>query len=265
MLPVDTAQVGPKLVMAAEKPAILLVHDAFYRPEHYDAVLDPLRDKGYKVVAPSLPTTGETPGTTYTDDVDVINQDLQPLLDQGKEVIIVAHGFGTLPASQCVEGESIAERVDCGFGGGVRHYINVCGLAYPYKGRSILGTESDFPIQEYHHEEDGLIHLLDTAKPILCSDLTTEQVDSIWPTLVKTHSSENINSFPKFVDMEFRCPKTYVFCEADVALATEYQAYFVGVGEYDDVIRIPAGHSPFLQMPEKMVKIICDISDKAQL
>lgn len=257
-----TARVERKLTMAAEKPVILLVHDAFHRPEHYEAVLGPLRDKGYTVVAPSLPTTGENPGTTFIDDMAVINQDLQPLLDQGKEVIIAAHGFGTLPASQCVEGESVAERTDCGLEGGIRHYINVCGLAYPYKGRSILGTESDFPIQEYHLEEDGLIHLLDTAKPILYNDLTAEQVDSIWPTIIKTHSSENIHSFPNFVDMEFHSPKTYIFCENDIALATEYQAYFVGVGEYDDVIRIPAGHSPWIKMPDQMVKIICDIAEK---
>lgn len=248
--------------MATEKPAILLVHDAFHRPEHYEPVLAPLREKGYIVVAPSLPTTGETPGTTYVEDMEVIMQDLQPLFDQGREVIIVAHGFGALPASQCVEGESVVERVDCGLGGGIRHYINVCGLVYPYKGKNILGTESDFPLQEYHEEVDGLIHLLDTAKPVLFSDLTMEQIDSIWPTVVKTHSSENFHSFPQFVDMEFHSPKTYVFCEDDIALATEYQAYFIGVGEYNDVIRIPSGHSPFLKMPEEMVRIISEISER---
>lgn len=246
-----------------EKPALLLVHDAFHRPEHYEPVLGPLRAQGYTVVAPSLPTTGTNPGTTYAQDVAVLDQHLRPLLDRGAEVVIVAHGFGALPASQCVEGESVAERADCGLAGGIRHYINVCGLAYPHKGRSILGTDSDFPVQAYHRErDDGLVYLLDTAKSVLYSDLPADQVDRLWPTLVKTHSSDNIHSFPKFVDMEFRSPKTYVFCEADVALATEYQAYFVGVGEYDDVIRIPSGHSPFLKMPGEMVKIICDIAEK---
>lgn len=249
--------------MATEKPALLLIHDAFHQPQHYEAVLEPLREQGYTVVAPSLPTTGPDPaGMTYIQDVAVIDQHLQPLFDQGREVVIVAHGFGALPASQCVEGESVAERADCGLSGGVRHYVNVCGLAYPYKGRSILGTDSDFPIQAYHHEADGLVRLLDTAKAVLYSDLPPDQVDRVWPTLVKTHSSDNIHSFPKFVDMEFRSPKTYVFCEDDVALATEYQAYFIGVGEYDDVIRIPSGHAPFLKMPDEMVRIIRDIAER---
>lgn len=253
------------------KPAIVLVHDAFHQPHHYEATLRPLRERGFTVAAPALPTTGARPGTAYQDDVAVLmHEALQPLLDQGRDVVLVAHGFGALPASQCVEGEAVAERADCGLAGGVCHYVNVCGLAYPHKGRSILGTESDFPLQPYHRDDaddggggggGGLVHLLETARPVLYSDLAPDLVDRLWPTVVKTHSSDNIHSFPNFVDREVRCAKTYVLCEHDQALATEYQAYFVGVGEYDHVVRIPAGHWPFLNMPDKMVDIICQIAE----
>lgn len=43
--------------------------------------------------------------------------------------------------------------------------------------------------------------------------------------MVKTHSQKSFNGRPKFVDKEIRVPKTYVFCEEDVALSTQYQAY----------------------------------------
>lgn len=106
------------------------------------------------------------------------------------------------------------------------------------------------------------MHLLDTAKPIFYNDLTTQQIEEVWPSVVKTHSLRNFNSFPEFVDKEINIPKTYVFCENDVALPIEYQAFFVGHGCYEDVIRIPSGHFPFLKMPEKMVEVICEVTGR---
>ncbi|KAG6356439.1 hypothetical protein INS49_015827 [Diaporthe citri] len=193
--------------MAADKPVILLVHGAFYQPVHYQEVLDQLRDRGFTVEAPALPTTGTNPELTYVDDVEVINETLLPILDAGREVIMVAHSSGTLPASHCIEGESVAERAECDLKGGIRHYIN-----------------------EFHYVEDGIIHLLDSAKPTFYNDLPIEKIEKIWPTMMKTHSQMNWNSRPIFIDEEITVPKTYVFCENDIALPTEYQAYFIGVG-----------------------------------
>lgn len=139
--------------MAADKPVILLVHGAFYQPVHYQEVADKLREGGFTVEIPALPTTGTNPGLTYADDVDVINKTLHPFLDDGREVVIVAHSSGALPASHCVEGESVAERAECGLKGGIRHYINICGLAYPRPGKNFLGNEYDSPLQEFHDVE----------------------------------------------------------------------------------------------------------------
>ncbi|KAL1852436.1 hypothetical protein Daus18300_012195 [Diaporthe australafricana] len=248
--------------MAPDKPVILLVHGAFYQPIHYNEVLGKLREKGFAVAAPALPTTGTNPDLTYEDDVEVINKTLLKFLDDGKEVIVVAHSTGALPASHCIEGESVAERAECGLKGGIRHYINVCGLAYPRRGKCFLGKEDDSPLQEYHFVKDGIIHLLDIAKPTFFNDLPSEQIDQMWPTMIKTHSLLNWDSRPKFIDQEITVPKTYVFCENDIALPTEYQAYFIGVGGYEDVIRVQSGHSPFFKIPDRMLEIICGIAEK---
>ncbi|KAK7728783.1 hypothetical protein SLS63_006391 [Diaporthe eres] len=202
------------------------------------------------------------PELTYVDDVEVINETLQPILDAGREVIMVAHSSGTLPASHCIEGESVAERAECGLKGGIQHYINVCGLAYPRRGKNFLGRGGDTPLQEFHNVEDGIIHLLDSAKATFYNDLPIEKTEKIWPTMMKSHSQMNWNSRPRFIDEEITVSKTYVFCENDIALPTEYQAYFVGVGGYEDVIRVQSGHSPFLTIPEQMIEIIWKIAQK---
>ncbi|KUI71526.1 Putative methylesterase 6 [Cytospora mali] len=248
--------------MASDKPVILLVHEAFHRPVHYEEVLSALRAKGFAVAAPELPTTGTDPRLTYEDDVAAVGAVLEPLLNEGREVVIVAHSFGSLPASHCIEGESVAERAECGLKGGIKHYINVCGLAYPRRGRNIVGAEDECPLQDYHLIQDGLIHIQDSAKTVLHSDLRPEQVEDIWKTIVKTHSQKNFNSHPKFVDKEIRVPKTYVFCEDDLALPMEYQTYFIRVGGYEHVIRVPSGHFPFLKIPVRMVEIISGIAER---
>lgn len=136
--------------METKKPVILLVHAAFHRPIHYESVLSTLRDRGFTVVAPELPTTGDDPSLTYADDIAVLERVLQPLFERGREVVMVAHDFGALPASHCIEGESVAERRECGLAGGIRHYVNVCGLSYSERGRDIVGKRNEFPLQEYH-------------------------------------------------------------------------------------------------------------------
>jgi len=139
--------------MATEKPVILLVHGAFHQPRQYEAVLAPLRERGFTVVAPALPTTGLVPDYDYEDDVEVLNHVLGPILDDGKEAVIVAHGVGTLPASHCVEGESVAERTECGLPGGIKAYINVCGLSHAARGLNIMAKPGGSPVPDYYHLE----------------------------------------------------------------------------------------------------------------
>lgn len=124
-----------------------------------------MREKGFTVVAPQLPTTGTDPQVDYTDDVEVINRALEPLLEAGKEVVIIAHSFGTLSASHCIEGESVAERKECGMAGGIKSYINVCGFAYPERGRNIIGKHDGFPMQEYYHAVVSVRPIVAAAMP----------------------------------------------------------------------------------------------------
>lgn len=100
---------------------------------------------------------------------------------------------------------------------------------------------------------------------IIFHDLEPGVVDEeMWPKMITTHSLRNFNGFPDFVDKDIvHVPKTYVFCENDVALAVEYQAFFVGHGRYEDVVRVPSGHFPFGKIPERMVEIICEIAERS--
>ena len=138
------------------KPIIVIVTGAFHRPSHYDAVIRPLQEKGFQVLVPILSTGNGDPEMTHFDDVKAIHSDLLPLLDEGNEAVIVSHSYGSLPASHSIENQTLSERAARGLKGGIKHYICVTGMAYPAKGRSFMGDESEFPAMPYHRVEVGL-------------------------------------------------------------------------------------------------------------
>lgn len=98
------------------KPVIVCVSGAVHAPSSWDAVAEPLRQRGFLVLAPPLATCGPPDaaaalvGKTAADDVALIHATLLPLLDAGHEAVIVAHSYGSVPATYAVEGQTVAER-----------------------------------------------------------------------------------------------------------------------------------------------------------
>ena len=68
-----------------------------------------------------LETTGKKPGPlpTIYDDAAVIRQVAAKLADEGKDVVLVGHSYGGVPATEAIKGISKAEREKEGKKGGV--------------------------------------------------------------------------------------------------------------------------------------------------
>ena len=57
-----------------------------------------------------------------------------------------------------------------------------------------------------------------------------------------------------------KIPKTYLFCEKDETVSPQYQESFIKVGGFDEVIRVSAGHVPFVSQPAKVAEVIRDVA-----
>ena len=57
------------------------------------------------------------------EDRQPINFLLIPYLDEGHEAIIVSHSYDNLPATLCVEGQTVLDRDAKGLKGGVTEYL----------------------------------------------------------------------------------------------------------------------------------------------
>ncbi|KAK2590692.1 hypothetical protein QQS21_011616, partial [Conoideocrella luteorostrata] len=123
------------------KPLIACVPGSFHRPSAWDAVAEPLRNQGFKVILPPLATSATTEaaqdiaGKTSLDDVSLIHEHLLPLLEQGEEAVVVSHSYGSLPATLAVEGHTVQERRARGLKGGISALVVIAGFAFPVHGK----------------------------------------------------------------------------------------------------------------------------------
>ncbi len=142
--------------MSSSKPVIVLVPGAFHSPSCWNALADGLQKQGYTVLTPPLAVCGEATdaarlvGTTALDDVRLIHSNLLPFLDSGRESVIVGHSYGSVPAALAVEGQTVEERAAKGLRGGIKALVTIAGFAYPVRGKSIMGDESEPPLMPYH-------------------------------------------------------------------------------------------------------------------
>ncbi|KAF2813698.1 alpha/beta-hydrolase [Mytilinidion resinicola] len=92
--------------MATTKPSIILIPGAWHRPVIYAAVEVLLLEAGYSdVCALQLPSAGGDPvPETRVQDIAIIRSAVTERLQQGKDVVIVAHSYAGTPAGEAVQG-----------------------------------------------------------------------------------------------------------------------------------------------------------------
>lgn len=168
--------------MAAEKPIVVVVHGAFHLPQYYQRLIGPLRQQGYTVLAPALPSTGSDDsinGRTYVDDVRRIHEILLPLLDAGRTAVVVGHSQGGIAASAVAEGQTIEARNYRGLPGGITAVLYVAAFALPAKGMSLIesiGGPEALANCPYHLE----VHFFSSRRPLPAFPVPSPDVLTLW-------------------------------------------------------------------------------------
>lgn len=110
----------------SKKPYTLIVPGGLTPAAVYDPVVDEVTRRGHDIRALQLPSvrlrseTGPVrePPTMYEDAV-LIAREAEALADTGRDVIIISHSYGGVPATESVRGLSKAARAREGKPGGV--------------------------------------------------------------------------------------------------------------------------------------------------
>lgn len=107
-----------------------------------------------------------------------------------------------------------------------------------------------------------MIHLQEDAKPLFFGGLPQEKQDEEWASMFKKQSRKSMLTFPRYIESEFQAPKTWILTEEDQAVPVPFQEHMAKIGGYD-IVRIPSGHAPFLQCPERLVDEIVKVASRS--
>ncbi|MCJ1394755.1 hypothetical protein MMC18_007635 [Xylographa bjoerkii] len=205
---------------------------------------------------PCQPSFNAKPApTNLEDDAKAIRSALDQLIvEDGKDVIVVIHSYGGVVGTQATDA-SLGEkaRQDRGRSGRVLHLLYLCAFILPL-GDS-LGSALGGGLPPFIKvEEDGTCNMLESARRFY-NDLPKPQQNR-WVAELRPHPAI-AQLTPISYAAYMHPPVTYLYCEKDEALPLEVQKMMVaGSGPRFETETCTSGHSPFLSMPETVLKVV---------
>ncbi|KAI1460138.1 hypothetical protein F4805DRAFT_418258 [Annulohypoxylon moriforme] len=116
---------------STNSPVIVLVPGAFGTPACFDRLLPYLKEAGLSTHPGPYPSCNPSDPTTATCSKDIAalrDNVLLPLLDQKKDVVIIAHSYGGIPAGSAAKGLDKQARSLEGHTSSVIGFIYVVGM-----------------------------------------------------------------------------------------------------------------------------------------
>ncbi|KAI0440534.1 Alpha/beta hydrolase fold-1 [Xylaria telfairii] len=260
------------------KPYILLVTGSFARASLYDDLVARVKAHGYDMKALQLPTVGlgpgigrDTPPATMYDDAALIAKEIEALADAGREVVLVAHSYGGMPATESTKGLSVQERQKQGKKGGlVRLAYKTVLLTKPgHSAFEVLPPPAEGEAPSLIPDEKGWLHMADPERNAAKSFSDLPKEDAIyWQSQFSLHSAAsfvNPLTHAGYKDV----PVSYLLCDEDLVIFPEIQRREIEMVEVEtgskvDVTTVKAGHCPSLSVPEKVVGWILDVARKSE-
>lgn len=248
-------------MVSSVEPAVLLVSGGFHLPEAYAPFLEQLSKAGFVVRCPRLPTNGDVrpPKATLQDDVAAVCAAASDLAYAGHPIVVLAHSYGGLVASQAITEDLYAKQ---GAAGVVRLIYLSAWMIQPGTSLTQLFEKHGFQSKlDIAMNEDGMA-LLKNGVEALYHDIDRESAEDLSKKLV-THNFSVLSTtiiHTPWMDL----PTLFVYCTRDLALSLDLQKIMVknavesGAAQLN-VCSLESSHSPFWSMPAAVVRIVTDV------
>ncbi|OQD86866.1 hypothetical protein PENSOL_c084G02071 [Penicillium solitum] len=246
--------------MAIQTPtAILIIHGAYFLPKAWDAFNDELTKAGLVVSCPRLPTCGDEspPAATLKEDVIVVRSAAKDLIDTGHNIIVLAHSYGGIVASEALTLDLYANELTKGV---VYLILLSAWLVQPGGTLGDLIWKYGFQSKvDLGNSGDGTVFVKNAAEAFF-NDINSATAEKLAAGNV-THNwlaaSANVTGAPWK-----NLPTTYVHCTRDLAIMLPLQKSMVqdcinarGASKFVTEI-INSGHCPFLSKPNELISIV---------
>ncbi|KIW13637.1 hypothetical protein PV08_08828 [Exophiala spinifera] len=255
----------------ASRPSIVLVPGAACRLIFYTALVEQL-SKHFETYAYDLPTASREPpqqAATLADDAAFFHDKIQDLVNAGKDVVVLAHSYGGMPATDSVQGLAKSDRASQGLPGGVVRLVYLsCIVADVGQTASEVTSSLNFSFLVPVGENGEFLaqDLGPEGATTIFSDLPLEEALT-WQTRQSLQSA--ICYTGKAVYPAYRyVPVSYIFCSGDKVLTPEFQQgridFLKKEAKEFDLLRLETGHCPNVSEPEATAKVICEAINKKE-
>ncbi|KAK6376368.1 hypothetical protein LTS17_006963 [Exophiala oligosperma] len=257
--------------MSSSKPSILLVPGSFSFAGMYYPIQDAIKAQGYECFVNNLPSASRNPPeepATLEDDAVFIRGVIEKIADQGKDIVVIAHSYGGVVATEAAKGVVKADRQANGKRGGIVKIAYLSAIVLPVGG-SNFKNQGDPPAALVEVGKDGFMKITGLE---ICAGATFNDWD-FEKALLMTKSMSR-HSFPSFdspltYPAYEHVPTAYIFCEKDMIIPPEKQREYIdqikqGTGGKEvEVHTLNTGHCPTITAIEETVKVIINIARSA--
>lgn len=116
-------------------PTIVIVPGLWVGPRSYELLAEEIKKASLVtdiVYAPLKSTGKKSPGNpNMLDDAKGIREVIQPLVEAGKRVVVVAHSAGAYLSAMATEDLEVGQKLVAPSGGGVERFVFIAGGLFP--------------------------------------------------------------------------------------------------------------------------------------
>ncbi|KAJ5713650.1 uncharacterized protein N7483_010831 [Penicillium malachiteum] len=244
---------------------ILFVPGAWITIAAYEPFMQALRAEGHDVRYAGYPSLDpKNPSTQDCQtDTQAIAAVLRPLVEEGKDVLLVLHSYAGMPGAAAAVGLSRSQRAKEGQSGGVFGLVFIGAFVVP-EGLSCAGLQGgNLPPWILLDKPLPHLNIADDPAGNFAADMDPDSMKSLMAEL-RSHATLAFTSpqpHPAWADEEFEGRSAFIVTANDRAVPKEAQFGMMAATQKTWIVKeIEAGHcSPFFNKKQETVALIQEI------
>ncbi|EFQ34110.1 uncharacterized protein GLRG_09254 [Colletotrichum graminicola M1.001] len=245
--------------MSPQLPTILFTPGAWHRPWAFDMVRSDLSSRGYPTAAVTLASVGSTdPNLGLDADAAAVRVQVQTLVDEGRDVVLVAHSYGGIPVANAVKGLNYKDLAVQNKPGGIIMVVYMTSFAVP----AGAGLYNGGVMPTWWNVTNGFIFPEDPVSVFygdVQPSLAAEAVAALLPMPFKTMTDKS-----GYEPWNNGFEMGYIFAENDQAIPIELQKSMEAAFPASSfTATLNSSHSPFLSMPKALGDVLQQAAEDA--
>ncbi|MCJ1471353.1 hypothetical protein MMC07_010001 [Pseudocyphellaria aurata] len=253
--------------MALSKPTLVIVPGAFHSPSHYGELIARLHQSEWPTLCLALPSLN--PSDPHQADVAgdsafIRERMLLPLLEAGKDILLVMHSYGGIPGSCAATGLSKSERASQGHEAGI---VGIVYIAAILSGECehLFANKERIPNPWFVEDVEAGLGTVLEPRAVFFADvpepLASKSCADLLPHALKAFRSPI--STPAWAGSEFAGRRVYLRCSQDAATPPVVQNKWLQDTEVEwEIIDFDTSHSPFLSRPSELAICLQGLAER---